>query len=128
MLKKSELKSLKTGESIALGKKLPQLYVYRKERVIGQLSLGQTENGAVVIVSAKERIVNLGKPESKYQMLECRIALLDKEDFVVGRLVQLPTGSLEDILLVTKAEVLASAKLLQNSEGYYLQITERSDD
>jgi len=122
MLKKSDIKSLKAGELISLGKTLPQLYIYRKGGVVGQAQLGEVNGEASVIVSAKERMTNLGKPESKYLVLECRIALLPKQEFVVGKLVKLPKGSLNRIVLFAKQEVVATASLLQNQEGYFLQI------
>jgi len=125
MLKKSELKSLKAGTLLHLGKKLPQLYVYRKGVVVGQVDIGQINGKEVVIVSAKERISNLGKPEPKYATVECRIAILPKKAFVVGKLVT-PSGvSLDHILLFVKQELVAVAALLQNEEGYFLQIQER---
>lgn len=122
MLKKSEVKNLKKGELLFLGKELPQLYVYRKGSIVGQVDLGSTEACEAVIVSAKERISNLGKTEPKYLPLECRIALLPKQEFVVGRLVRLPKGSLDHLLLFAKQEMVAVARLMQNSEGYFLQI------
>ncbi len=122
MLKKSEAKNLKEGDLFFLGKKLPQLYVYRKGSVVGQVDLGRSEACEAVIISAKERISNLGKTEPKYFPLECRIALLPKREFVVGKLVRLPKGSLDHLLLFTKQELVAVARLMQNSEGYFLQI------
>ena len=122
MLKKSELKSLKEGTVLALGKKLPQLYVYRKGVVVGQVDIGQIDGEEVVIISAKERIPNLGKPESKHVVLECRIAVLPKSSFVVGKLVRLLGSSLDHILLFVKQELVATATLVQNKEGYFLQI------
>ncbi len=122
MLKKSEAKSLKAGKLIALGKTLPQLYIYRKGSVVGQVQLGAVDGQASVIVSAKERMDNLGKPESKYLVLECRIALLPKQEFVVGKLVKLPKDALSHIVLFVKQEIIATASLLQNKEGYFLQI------
>jgi len=124
MLKKSEVKSLKTGMLLSLGKKLPQLYVYRKGAVIGQVDIGQIDDNEAVIVSAKERISNLGKPEPKYLTLESRIAILPKTEFVVGKLVILPKGSLSHLLLFVKQELIATASLVQNTEGYFLQIEE----
>jgi len=124
MLKKSELKSLQPNSIIALGGKLPQIYIYRKGAVIGQASLGQIEGREVVIISAKERMTNLGKPESKYAVLECRIAILPKQEFVVGKLVPLPKSVVEHIQIFMKQTLIASAALLQNDEGYVLQINE----
>jgi hypothetical protein len=124
MLKKSEVKSLKAGTLLSLGKKLPQLYVYRKGAVIGQVDIGQIDDNEAVIVSAKERISNLGKPDPKYLALECRIAILPKAEFVVGKLVILPKGSLGHLLLFVKQELIATASLVQNTEGYFLQIEE----
>jgi len=122
ILKKGELKNLKEGELLFLGKRLPQLYVYRKGSVVGQVELGRSEACEAVIISAKERISNLGKTEPKYVPLECRIALLPKQEFVVGKLVRLPKGSLDHLLLFAKQEMVATARLMQNSEGYFLQI------
>ncbi len=125
MLKKNEAKNLKAGTLLSLGKKLPQLYVYRKDAVIGQVDIGQIDDHEAVIVSAKERISNLGKPEPKYLTLECRIAILPKAEFVVGKLVTLPRGVLDHLLLFVKQELIATASLVQNTEGYFLQIEER---
>ena len=122
MFKKSELKSLKEGMVLALGKKLPQLYVCRKGVVVGQVDIGQVNGEEVVIISAKERIPNLGKPEPKHVVLECRIAVLPKSSFVVGKLVRLSGSSLDHILLFVKQELVATAALVQNEEGYFLQI------
>lgn len=124
MLRKSDAKDLKPGRKIFLGKRLPQLYVYRKGSVVGQVNLGQIGGEEALIISAKERISNLGKAEPKYLTLECRIALLPKQEFVVGKLVHLPQGSLRCLLLFVKQEPVASASLTQNSEGYFLQIEE----
>lgn len=122
MLKKSEIKSLEEGRLLALGKKLPQLYVYRKGVVVGQVDIGQINGEEVVIISAKERIPNLGKPEPKHVVLECRIAILPKSSFVVGKLVRLSGNLLDHILLFVKQELVATAALVQNKEGYFLQI------
>jgi len=122
MLRKSDAENLQPGQKIFLGKRLPQLYVYRKGGVVGQVDLGQVEGREALIVSAKERISNLGKEEPKYLALECRMALLPKQEFVVGKLVHLPQDSLQHLLLFIKQEQVASASLMQNSEGYFLQI------
>ena len=124
MLKKSEFKNLKAGMLLELGKKLPQLYVCRKGVVVGQVDIGQIDGKEVVVVSAKERISNLGKPEPKHLALECRIAILPKRSFVVGKLVTLSGSPLEHILLFAKEELVATAALVQNEEGYFLQIQE----
>lgn len=124
MLKKSEFKSLKSKSLIFLGKKLPQTYIYRKGGIVGQATLGTVSGSEAVIVSAKERISHLGKPEPKYVSLESRMAVLPKRDFVVGKLVTLPRGTIEHILLFHKKELLATATLRENKEGYYLKIQE----
>ncbi len=125
MLKKSEAKSLKVDDLIALGKKLPQLYIYRKGGVVGQVALGEVDGREAVIISAKERIANLGKPEPKYTTLECRIAVLPKREFTVGKLVYIPAYSTEKILLFIKETLVARAKLVENGEVFFLQITEK---
>ena len=124
MLKKSELKALQPHMLIALGKKLPQVYIYRKGGVVGQAKLGQVKDREVLIISAKERVSNLGKPESKYSVLECRIAILPKREFVVGKLVLLPKNVAKNIQIFMKQTLIASAALLQNDEEYFLQINE----
>ena len=124
MLKKSEGKGLKERDLITLGKKLPQLYIYRKGGVVGQVVLGEVEGREAVIISAKERITNLGKPEPKYTALECRIAILPKREFIVGKLVYIPAHSMEKILLFIKGALVATAKLVEDGEMFFLQVTE----
>jgi hypothetical protein len=125
MLKKSEAKGLKEGDLITLGKKLPQLYIYRKGGVVGQVVLGEVDGREAVIISAKERITNLGKAKPKYTTLVCRIAVLPKREFIVGKLVYIPAHSTEKILIFVKETVVARAKLVENGEIFFLQITER---
>jgi len=125
VIKKSELKRLEEGGLIALGKKLPQLYIYRKGAVVGQAELGEVDGREAVVISAKERISNLGKTESKSVMLECRLAVLPKNSFVVGRLVMLPRATRERIEIFAKGRLLATASLVEDSEGYFLQIVQR---
>ena len=123
-VKKSEIKSLAVGHLLALGKELPLLYIYRKGAIVGQAELGRIDDAQVVIISAKERIANVGKPDAKYIKVESRIAILPKGRFVVGKLVALPAGSLEHVLLFVKGKIVATAKLVENTEGIFLQITE----
>ena len=124
ILKKSESKELKIGELLSLGKELPQLYVYRKGNIVGQADLGHINGNAAVIISAKEHISSLGKPESKHIVLECRVATLPKDTFVVGKLTVLPKDSLSHIVLLVKQKPIAVASLMQSKEGYFLQIEE----
>jgi len=124
MVKKSEFKTLSQGDIIVLGKKLPELYLYRKGGVVGQALLGEADGNAVVIIAAKERIDNLGKAPSKYLLLESRIAVIPKASFVVGKMVSLPANSLQTILLYRKQVLVATASLVQTDQGYALQINE----
>ena len=125
MLKKTEIKQLEEGDLIQLGKRLPELYIYRKGSVVGQVALGEADGREAVIVSAKERITNLGKPEPKYTVLESRIAILPKEKFIVGKLAYLPSHATEKILLFVKEKVIATARLLEDGEQYFLEIVEK---
>ena len=125
MLRKSEYKALKAGDLLSLGKELPQPYIYRKGNIVGQADLGQIDGNTAAIVSAKEHISNLGKPEAKHILLECRIAVLSKNTFVVGKLALLPKDSLSHIVLFVKQKPIAAASLMQNKEGYFLQIEEQ---
>jgi len=125
MIKKSELKALEIGDSIVLGKKLPQLYIYRKDGIVGQAQLGRAMGRESVVISAKERIDNLGKAEPKYTLLETRIATLPKSDFEVGKLVELPVESLSSILLFSRQKLVAMASLIQAGGNYALQIQKR---
>jgi len=124
MIKKSELKALSIGDLVTLGKKLPQLYIYRKGGIVGQAKLGIAHGGEVVIISAKERIDTIGKAASKYTLLESRIAVIPKVSFTVGKLVELTVNSLGQIPLFTKEKLIATASLVQTEEGYALQINE----
>jgi len=125
MLKKTDVKQLKVGDLLLLGKRLPELYIYRKGSVVGQLELGEADGREAVIISAKERITNLGKPEPKYIVLESRIAILPKEKFIVGKLAYLPLQATEKILLFVKEKVVVTSRLVEDGENYFLQIVEK---
>ncbi len=122
MIKKSELKALAIGDLVILGKKLPQLYIYRKGGIVGQAKLGLAQGKEVVIILAKERIDTIGKAVPKYTLLESRIATIPKHSFTVGKLVTLTANSLGQIPLFVKEKLVATATLVQTVEGYALQI------
>jgi len=124
MIKKSECKQLEVGSRIVLGKALPKLYIYRKGDVVGQVNLGQVEGVERLIISAEERISNLGKPDSKCVLLECRLAILSKEDVVVGKLVSIPKGSIHHIQIFSKGKPLAAADLVQDGGALSLLVKE----
>ncbi|NKQ41347.1 MAG: hypothetical protein HF962_07230 [Sulfurovum sp.] len=125
MIKKSDLKQLEVNQLISLGNKLPKLFVYHKGVVVGQAALGSVGNQTSVVISAKERISNLGKPEPRYTSIEARVAVLPKGDFVVGRLVRIPANSIKNILLFSKETVVAKATLAECNDEIFLQIQER---
>jgi len=127
IIRKGALKKLAKNDTIALGKKLPDLYIYRKGMVVGQAELGQIDGRETIIVSAAERIANLGKADTKHAVLECRIAIVPKEAFVVGKLFPIPKDSLASMLLFVKGKQIASVALKHSDEGYFLQVNEVSD-
>ena len=123
-IKKSEVKKMQVGDLVELGTQRPQIYIYRNGIVVGQAKLGLDENQEAVMINAKERIVNQGKPKAKYMILEGRIAILKKGDFVVGKITKLPSGSVENIMLFANDKLLALAKILRDKNGYYYRIEE----
>jgi len=124
MMKKSEFKLLSVGDLILLGKTLPPLYIYRKNGIVGQATVGVDEGREVILITAKERMDNLGKPDPKYFLLTSRIAVIPKEQFIVGKLVRLPEEAFSHILLYAKEELIATAKIVKCKKAYCLQISE----
>ena len=122
--KKSELSSLGVSDIIEIGAKLPKLFIYKKSTVVGQARLGQVDGQNAVIISAKERIVDTGKPEPKSVVLECRFAIIPKDKFIVSRLVRIPAQSTEHILLFVKKKLIATARLVETNGVFALQIKE----
>jgi len=107
-----------------MGSKLPNLYIYRKGIVVGQAKIGRVDNGEAVIISAKERITDIDKAEEKYTPIECRFATIPKEKFVVGKLVELASLATDNILILSKKKLLASARLVKGNKEYLLEIKE----
>lgn len=123
-VKKSDISAMKTGDILELGHKFPKLYVYRKGKVIGQARLGVVDKNISVVISAKERIVDIDKAESKSVIMEARLAVMPKDKFVVSKLVQIPSASIEKIMLFVKKRAIATAKLVTNNKNFALQITD----
>ncbi len=123
-IKKSEIKKLQIGDLIDLGSKKPQIYIYRNGIVVGQAKFGLDENKEVVMVLAKERISNQGKPRPKSVVLDGRVATLKKSDFIVGKITKLPDGSVKNIMLFANDKLFALASLVQDATGYYYRIEE----
>ncbi len=119
-IKKSELKELSKGKLIELGASLPNLYIYKNNIVIGQVKLGLDKSRESIIVLAKERIANFGKSKSRNSILDARISIFRKSDFVVGKLIRLPEGSFDNIILFVKNKPIWLAKLVYKEGNYYL--------
>lgn len=125
MIKKSELKSLGIDELIELGKKLPEFFIYRRGTVVGQAKLGQVGGKLAIVISAKERILNLDKAESKHNIIESRLAILPRGEFTVGKMIHISSASIDNIQLFVKGKLFATASLLVQDGLYYLQIKEK---
>ncbi len=123
-IKKSEISDIKIGDIIDIGSKLPQSYIYSKGTVVGQAKLGMIEGKEAIVISAKERIVDTGKPDAKSVAMECRLAIIPEADFVVSTLVHIPTHSIENILLVVNKKPIAMARLVDYDSRFALQIKE----
>lgn len=123
-VKKSEISDIKIGDIMDIGSKLPQLYIYRKGIVVGQARLGMTEGKEAIVISAKECIIDTGKPNAKSVAMECRLAIIPKTDFVVSTLVHIPTHSIGNILLVVNKKPIAMARLVDYDSRFALQVKE----
>ena len=64
-MKKSQLDEIRVGTIIDIGNKMPKLYIYKSDIIVGQARLGEADGIKSIIISAKERMVSDKKSRTK---------------------------------------------------------------
>ena len=127
-IKKSQLRDMRVGGIIDIGDKMPKLYIYQSDIIVGQARLGESNGLKSIIISAKERMVSIKKAEPKYAILYCRMAIIQESDFTVSRLVTIAQDALENIVVLHNEKSIATAKLVRYGKRYALEIMELTDE
>ena len=127
-MKKSQLDEIRVGTIIDIGNKMPKLYIYKSDIIVGQARLGEADGIKSIIISAKERMVSIKKAEPKYAILYCRMAIIQESDFTVSKLVSIAQDALENIVILQNEKPIAISKLVRYGKQYALEIMELRDE
>ncbi len=119
VLKKRDLKSLKSGVWIDLGTKLPQLQICQNRQKIASVYAGKS--GWYLGEIEKELPKKVG---DKRVVLESRVSIVDSDSIYTGSWIDIPNLSFNYLLLFYKKEPIAIASLSKASTGYGLKILE----
>jgi len=124
-MKKKNLKSLAIGDTFLIQDNMPMVYVLDGTDIVGQARLGQHDNcGEMIVVEATEHMMKKSSQSDKLMKLWPKFAVIPKDKFVVGNMVELSNGGHTSVVLYGTDGRVGIASIHASSKGYILQIDE----
>jgi len=124
-MKKKSLKRLAIGDAFLIHDDMPMVYVLDGTDIIGQARLGQHDNGGeMIVVEATEHMMQKSSQSDKLLKLWPKFAVIPKDKFVVGNMIELSSGGHNSVVLYGSNGRVGVASIHSSSKGYVLRIDE----